>query len=375
MKAPAISNSAAFSTAVEDLAAAIGFTASDDDVQLWATTLTETRDATVDLLHLALTEPRFDPEPVERLRAQTLASIEQSDADPQTRAFLEFYARAFPGHPYGSSSRGTAESVAAITAADLDAARAANLTRAHLKVTIVGDITAAELGPLLDRLFGSLPATGPALAALAEPRVTGGTTVLDFDTPQSVMVFGNAGIPTEDPDYLAAMLIDHVLGGGGLGARLSEEIRVKRGLTYGVQTWNAAGRFGSLYMGVLSTSNGQAAEAIAILREQWARMAERGLSEEELAAAKRYLTGEFPLRFNGSLSIAAQLLALQVNGKDVDYVNRRSDLIEAVTIADIARVAQRLVVPGGPDPGDCRSTGGGSVERLTRLAVGVATGR
>ena len=338
-------DSTAFATAVEELASGIGFSASDDDVQLWATMLTERRDPTIDLLRLALTEPRFDPEAVERTRAQTLGTIQQRDADPQARAFSAFYAQAFPGHPYGSPTQGTAGSVAAITSADLHAAHRASLTRGHLKVAVVGDITPEALGPLLDRAFGGLPDTGAALPAVADPRLSGGTTVLDFDTPQSVVVFGNAGIATEDPDYIPAMLINNVLGGASLGARLSDEIRVKRGLSYGVQTWLASGRFGRLTMGAFSTSNGQAGEAIGVLRDEWARMAEGGMTPEELAGAKRYLTGEFPLRFNGSVNSAGQLLALQVGGQDVGYVNRRDALIEAVTVEDIARVARRLLVP------------------------------
>ena len=144
-------DSTAFATAREDLAAEIGFSASDDDVQLSATMLTETRDATVDLLRLALTEPRFDPEPVERLRAQTLASIRMGEADPQTRADAAFYSQAFPGHPYGRLAAGTEASVGAMTVDDLRAAHKAALTRAHLRVAVVGDITPRELGPLLDR--------------------------------------------------------------------------------------------------------------------------------------------------------------------------------------------------------------------------------
>ena len=338
-------DSAAFATALEDLAADIGFATSDDDVRLSATMLTDTRDATTDLLRLALTEPRFDAEPVERLRAQTLASIRQKDADPRTRAGAELYVQAFPGHPYGSPTSGSAESVAAITVADLRAVHGAALTRARLRVAVVGDITAEELRPLLDRIFGALPETGPELPAIVEPHMSGETTVLDFDTPQSVVFFGNAGLLNDDPDIIPALVMNYVLAGGGLSTRLSEALRVKRGLTYGVYTWLASGEFGALYMGTFSTSNAQAAEAIAVLRDEWARMAEGGISEAELASAKRYLTGEFPLRFNGTQNIAAQLLGLQLGGHDIGYVRERRGLIEAVTVEDVARVARRLLLP------------------------------
>jgi zinc protease len=336
-------DSAAFATAIEDLAAQIAFSTSDDGVQVSAIMLSEDRGAVSDLLRLALTEPRFDPEPVERLRAQTLASIQAGEADPQSRANLEFYEQAFPGHPYGRLLLGTAESVAAMTVEDLRAARAGALAREHLRVAVVGDITPAELGPLLDRAFGALPEAGPELPAVATPQLSGQTTVLDFDTPQSFVVFGDAGLAIDDPDIIPAVVMDYVLGGGSLGNRLNEEMRVKRGLTYGAFTWLASGQFGSLYMGTFSSSNERVAEAIALLRAEWIRMAEHGVSEAELASAKRYLTGEFPLRFDGSARTAAQLLGLQLAGHDIGYVDRRNDLVEAVTAEDVARVARRLL--------------------------------
>ena len=340
-------NSTAFATALEDLAARMSFFAGADNVLVSATMLTDTRDATVELLRLALTEPRFDAEPVERLRAQALASIQIGDADPQTRAATAFYAQTFPGHPYGRPVEGTRKSVAAMSVEDLRSAHRAALTRDHLRIAVVGDIGPDALGPLLDRLFGTLPAAGPELPAVAVPHLSGQTTVIDFDAPQSMVMFGNAGILNDDPDFIPAMLMDYVLGGGSLGTRLSEEMRVKRGLTYGVYTWLAAGQFGGLYMGSFSSSNERVAEALRVLRAEWIRMAEHGVSEAELASAKRFLTGEFPLRFDGNERIAAQLLGLQLAGLGPDYVNLRNDLVEAVTVEDIARVARRLLVPEG----------------------------
>ena len=338
-------DSTAFSTALEDLAGRMGFFATADDIQLSATMLTDTRDAATDLLRLALIEPRFDAEPIQRVRTQTLAAIQQSDADPQTRAYAAFYAQAFPGHPYGRSTQGTQASVAAIGVDDLRAAQKAVLTRGRLRIAVVGDITSGELGPLLDRVFGALPETGPELPAVVAPHLTGSTMVIDFDTPQSVVLFGDAGILENDPDYIPAMLMDYIQGGGSLGTRLIEEMRVKRGLTYGVNTYVAPGHFGGLYMGLFSSSNERVAEAIQILRAEWLRMAESGISEAELASAKRYLTGAYPLRFDGSENIAAQLLGLQLAGRNPDYINRRSALIEAVTLEDVARAARRLLVP------------------------------
>ena len=159
---------------------------------------------------------------------------------------------------------------------DLRAAHKAALTRDHLRVAVVGEITPDELGPLLDRVFGGAARDRAAsFPPWSRRSLSGKTTVIDFDTPQSVVIFGNAGILLDDPDFIPAMLMDYILGGGSFGSRLTEEMRVKRGLTYGVYTYLASGHFGGLYMGSFSSSNERVAEAIQILRAEWARMADR----------------------------------------------------------------------------------------------------
>jgi len=335
----------AFAEAREGLAARMSFDAGRDAVSISVDMLTENRDATIDLLRLALIAPRFDTEAVERVRAQALSSLRADETDPRTLASRAFYGAAFPGHPYARPVDGTLESVAALTEADLREAHGRVLTRDRLMVSVVGDITAEELGPVLDRLFDALPATGPALPPVAEPVLSGGTTIIDLDIPQSVVMFGHAGLMRDDPDFIPAFVLDHILGGGGFGSRLTEELREKRGLTYGIYTYLAPGDFGALYMGSFSTANARAGEALGLVRAEWARMAEEGVTEAELEDAKRYLTGAYPLRFDGNARIAGQLLGLQTAGLDRDYVNIRNDLVEAVTREDIARVAARLLDP------------------------------
>ena len=336
----------AFATKRDDLAARIGFGASDDVVSLSATMLAETRDETVELLRLALTAPRFDAEAVERVRAQALASIRMGDADPGVVAGQAFYAAAFPDHHYGRPSIGTAESVAAVRVEDLRAARAAALTRERLRVAIVGAIGPEEAGAMLDRLFGGLPETVGGFPSIAQPSLSGETTVIDMDVPQSMVVFGSAGISRDDPDFMPALVMDYILGGGSFSSRLTREIREKRGLTYDIYTTLASGNYGSLYMGSFSSSNQHVAEAVDILRQEWDRMANDGVTDAELVSAKRFLTGDYALRFEGNASIAAQLIGVQIWVWDLDYINKRNDLVEAVTADDVARVARRLLSSG-----------------------------
>ncbi|PZQ48962.1 MAG: peptidase M16 [Rhodovulum sulfidophilum] len=335
-------DSTAFAERREDLATRFGFDCGRDDVAVSLTMLSENSAASVDLLRAALVEPDFDPSAIERVRAQLVAGIEADAADPASIAGRAFSALAYPGHPYARPSQGTVDSVKALDRAAILAAHDAVLARDRLRVAVVGDITPEALAPMLDRLFGALPATGPDLPPVAEPKLPGGLRVIDFDVPQSQMIFGQHGLPRDDPDFVPAFVMDYILGGGGLGSRLSTEVREKRGLTYGIGTMLVPNDFGALYLGHFGTANATAGMAIDLVRAEWTRMAE-GVTQEELDAAKQFLTGAYPLKFSDNARIAQQLLGIQVAGLGIDYVNARNGLVEAVTREDIARVAKRLL--------------------------------
>ncbi|MEZ5882676.1 MAG: pitrilysin family protein [Paracoccaceae bacterium] len=336
-------DSQAFAEAAEAIAAQIGFGANDDAVSVSARMLTEHRDAGVELLREALINPRFDQIALERVRGQVLSSIASQAKDPQSIAGDTFARLAYGDHPYGSAIDGTAESVKALTREDLFDAKARVMARDRLFVSAVGDITADELGVLLDRLLGELPATGATMPPRAEPGLVGGVTVVDYDSPQSVVIFGQKGIAMDDPDFFAAYVLNHILGGGGFSARLMEEVREKRGLTYGIASYLVPMDLAETWQGSFASANEKVAEAIAVTRAEWARIASGGVSEQELADAKTYLTGAYPLRFDGNGPIADILVGMQISDMPIDYVNTRNARIEAVSAEDVARVARRLI--------------------------------
>ncbi|MEM6729194.1 MAG: pitrilysin family protein, partial [Pseudomonadota bacterium] len=219
----------AFAEARESIAASYDFDARNDTVSITAEFLTENRDASVALLRDALTTPRFDDDAVARVKSQVTASIRSDLKDPDEIAAASFFGLAFGDHPYGSPLEGTEESVEALTAEDLEAARQAAFALDRIYVGAVGDITADELGPLLDELLGGLPASGPPLPPEIDFDLPGGVTVVDFEGPQSVALFGQAGIEFDDPDYFPAIILMEILGGAGLQSRLGFEVREERG--------------------------------------------------------------------------------------------------------------------------------------------------
>ena len=334
-----------FAAARDALAAEYRFGASQDSVSVSARFLTENRDAAVDLLRSALITPRFDADAVERVRGQVLSNIRSNAKDPSALAGLAFDAAAFGSHPYGSSGDGTEASVAGLSRDDVVAAHHGALARDRLYVAAVGDISPAELGAALDHLLGDLPATGAALPGRADYGLTPGVVVQDFPTPQSVVLFGHQGITRDDPDFFAAYLLNEILGGGRFSARLMTELREKRGLTYGVSTFLVPMDQAELVMGQFAADNDKVAQATLLVRESWAALARDGVTAEELAAAKTYATGSYPLRFDGNGPIARILVGMQIQHLPIDYAATRNARINAVTLADIKRVAARLLQP------------------------------
>ena len=338
-------DSRAFAEARDTLAANFSFDSGTDSVSVSVRFLTENRDEAATLLQKALVSPRFDQSAVDRVREQVLSNLRSDEKDPDTIASNTFDALAFGGHPYGSAGAGTIETVTALTRDDIVAAWQGALARDRIYVAAAGDITEAELGPLLDRLLGDLPATGAALPARADWLLPPGVTITDFPSPQSSVLFGQIGIAREDPDFFAAFILNEALGGGRFTARLMSEIREKRGLTYGIGSYLVGMDQAEMYMGQFSASNDKVAEAISVLRAEWSRIATEGLTEEEVATTKTYLTGSYPLRFDGNGNIASILVGMQMDGMPIDYAVTRNAKIEAVTMADIKRVAARLYQP------------------------------
>ncbi|WP_428545221.1 M16 family metallopeptidase [Profundibacter sp.] len=334
-----------FAAATEGLAASFGFDVGDDAMSVSAQFLTENRDEAMALLRTALQEPRFDDDAIARVKAQVVSAIQSAATDPDKISGRTFDRLAFGDHPYATSINGTLESVAALTRDDLLAAKDAVMARDRLYVGAVGDITPEELGKLLDDLLDDLPADGAKMPEKAPFLLKGGKTVVPFDTPQSVVTFGQEGIERHDPDFFAAYIMNTILGGSGRQSRLMEEVREKRGLTYGVYSYLLPKDYAALYMGRVASANDRVAQAVQVIKGEWVKMAENGVTAEELEGAKTYLTGAYPLRFDGNGPIANILVGMQMDDLPIDYIATRNDRINAVTLDDVARVAKRLVRP------------------------------
>lgn len=337
----------AFARATEALASSFEFDVSDDSVSVSAQFLTENKAASVALLQAALQAPRFDQDAIERVRAQVLSGIRSEAKDPNDIASRAFDQIAFGDHPYATSLNGTEETVAALTRDDLMAAHRAVLARDRIYIGAVGDITPDQLAALMDDLLAALPETGAPMPPRADVQIDGGVTVVPFETPQSVAIFGHGGIAQDHPDYFTASVLNQVLGGGSFESRLMEEVREKRGLTYGVYSYLLPKDLGEVYLGSVSSANERISEAIEVIRDEWIKASTEGVTQGELDDAKTYMTGAYPLRFDGNGPIARIMVGMQMLGLPIDYIATRNARVDAVTLADAKRVAAELLDPTG----------------------------
>lgn len=337
----------AYARELEALAASFSYDAHDDAVSISAQFLSENRDEAMALLYDTLHKPRFDQAAIDRVRAQIVSSLHSDAKDPNKIAGAAFSDAAFKDHPYATDGEGSIETVSALTRDDILDAYQAVFARDRLFVGAVGDITPDEISALVEDLLADLPETGAKMPKPTDVLLQGGVQIIDFDTPQSVAVFGQTGIDQDDDDFFAAYILNQVLGGGSFESRLMKEVREKRGLTYGVGSYLASKDFASLYMGSVASANDRIAEAISVIQDEWARIQTDGVTQEELDNAKTYLTGAYPLRFDGNSRIAGILVGMQMMGLPIDYIATRNDKVNAVTLEDANRVAAELYDPDG----------------------------
>ncbi len=338
-------DSQAFQGRLEDLSIGLAFRAGRDELSGSLKTLTENRDAAFDMFRLALTQPRFDKEPVERIRAQILAGLTRELQNPNTVAQRAWSKAAFGQHAYGRPANGTPEAVKALKAAELKAHAKTWLSRQDLIVGVVGDITPDQLAPLLDKTFGALPAAHPPIKVAETSIATGKVVVENRPIPQSVAVFGLPGIKRDDPDWYAAYVMNYILGGGGFSSRLTEEVREKRGLAYSVYSYLLPLDHAGIVIGGVATQNAKIKQSLDLIRQELTRMAEQGPDQTELTDAKTYLTGSFPLSLDSTAAIAGLLVSMQSNHLGIDYLEKRNALIEAVSMDQVKAAAKRLLDP------------------------------
>ncbi|MDQ8726842.1 pitrilysin family protein [Bradyrhizobium sp. LHD-71] len=332
----------AFRERLERRAIDLSFNDSREHLRGSLRTLKEHRDEAFDLLRLALAQPRFDAEALERIRAQVMATLRRQSTSPNDIASKRFFEVGFGTHPYASPPSGTLDSVPKISADDLRDHAKRVIARDTVKISVVGDIDPATLGAMLDRVFAGLPAKSDLKPIPpVELHVPPSRVNVTLDVPQTVVLFGAPGIVRSDPDFMTAYVLNHILA-GGMTSRLYREVREKRGLVYSISESLVWFRQTAFVMGSTATRADRANDTIDTIEKEIHRIAAEGPSQKELDEAKSYLKGSQMLSLDTSSKIAGALLQYQIDDLGIDYIDRRNGLIDAVTLDDAKRVAKRL---------------------------------
>jgi zinc protease len=336
-------DSKTFHERLERRAIQLGFSSSRDHFRGSLRMLKDTKDEAFDLLRMSLTSPHFASEDVERIRSQVISNLQSETTSPSALAGRKFLEIAFGDHPYGRPADGTLESVPTIAVADLRDYVHRVLARDSLRIAVVGDVDPDTLGTLLDRTFGSLPAKSsltpvPDIEATKPPQ----RNFIPLDVPQTVVTFGGPGIRRHDPDFMAAYVVNHILGGGTLSSRLYHEVREKRGLAYSVYEALLWMEHSALFVGNTGTRADRAGETVDAINREVRRMAEDGPTQQELDEAKSYLKGSQMLALDTSSKLASALLQYQLDRLPIDYIEKRNAIVDAVALDQAKAVAKRM---------------------------------
>jgi zinc protease len=336
-------DSKTFHERLERRAIELSFSTARDNFRGSLRMLRDNRDEAFDLLRMALTSPRFESSDVERIRAQVMSGLRRETSNPNSLASRRLLEIAFGDHPYGRPGNGTLDSVPRIDVADLKDYVRRVLARDTLRIAVVGDVDPATLGKLLDQTFGGLPAKA-SLAPVADVEAAKPPqrAFIPLDVPQTVVTFGGPGVRRSDPNFMAGYVVNHILGGGGLSSRLYREVREKRGLAYSVYESLLWMDHSALFIGNTGTRADRAGETVDAVTKEVRRMAEEGPTQQELDEAKSYLKGSQMLALDTSSKLASALLQYQLDRLPIDYIEKRNAIVDAVTLDDARKAAQRL---------------------------------
>lgn len=338
-------DSQAFSKRMEELNMSFGCSAGSDNTYCNASMLTENAAEAFDLIALAYAEPRFDEGPWERYVREQEVSLKTRETSAGYLYGEAQEAALWPDHPYARDF--TADSLAALSAEAAKAHKNKIMSSSGMIVTAVGAMSPETLAPLIDKAAAGVSETGisvdipqVSLAPAVEAPI-----LVDLPQPQSLVGFTAPAMRREDPDFYTAIVLNYTFGGGGFESRLMQDLRVEKGLTYGIYTSVSASEKLQTWGGSGQTKNESAADFIDAIKANMRLIVDEGISEEELADAKSYLTGSFPLGFDSNAKIAGNMMGLRLDGLPVDFWDTRNAMVEAVTLEDVNRVAKTYLKP------------------------------
>ena len=335
-----------FKEVLEQKAIGMGFVADMDDFSGHLLTTRENMKTAFEMLMLAMTNPRFDEEDIRRKKAQMLVAIKRQTEHPSGVLALETAKEVFGKHPYARNPIGNATAIARIGRSQLNDFVKNHLIQSNLMVGIAGDVSEEEAGKIVDMLFGSLPESGRIVFVReAETVFNDRTKKVNHPAVQVVSAFVAKGVGRTHPDFYPLFIANHILGGSGLNSRLSIAARENEGLTYGIDTYMSLLDKAPTLRGGFSSTPENFDRVVEIVKREWAKMGQEGISEDELTEAKDYLIASYNLRFASIDTISSMLVYMQKDNLGIDFLQKRNDYVQQVKLKDVNRVAREYFHP------------------------------
>lgn len=344
-------SAAQFNEQVDFMGSSVGIGASRDFATATFTSLTKYRDVTLHMLAQLLQEPGLRDADILRKQTEQIAAIKSAEEEPSYTANVAFTKMLFGDAPYGHPTSGSTDTVSKLKPDDIREFYHQHYKLGGAIIAVAGDVTAAAIKAALEKeltgLQGSVtPQTVPT-APLVAPGIH--TQIIDRNVAQANLFMGSGGVSRSDPDYYKLQLMNYILGGGGFSSHLMKVVRSKAGLAYSIGSVFQAGKFPGAFIVVLETKNASANQAIKLILEQLHEIQQKPVGDTELADAKRYLIGSFPLKLDRQSEIVSFMLETEIYGLGLDYADRYPKIINAISAADVQAVAQKYLHPDALD--------------------------
>ncbi len=333
--------------AFDDVGALYSSDVKKDYASISLRTLSEAHalDTATHLLKTIVTQPSFPNSAFLRTKQQLIAAIKHSNDTPGQIANKTFFETLYPHHPYGHPSIGTLETLDKITNATVHRFYQEHYAANQSALVIVGDISLKKAKMLAEFLTSDLAIVDKSTKLPKVPPIAAMTKAVPFKSSQTVIRIGQLGIDYHNKDYFPLIVGNYILGGGGLVSRLADEIREKRGLSYGVGSFFIPLLARGPFIISLATKSQQTTNALEVTDKTVKQYITKGPTKQELIAAKKYLTGSFPLKLSSNRDILNMVSLIGFYRLPLDYLDTYTDNIKAVTLSDINHAVKRWLHP------------------------------
>ena len=365
-------SAAEFNQKIDFMGGSISIGADRDYVYASMTSLKKYENDTLHLLAQSLESPGLRDSDILRKRGDQVAAIKASEEEPGYTAMVAFAKLLFGNGPYGHPTEGFADTVGKLTPDDVRNFYHRYYRTGSAVIAVAGDVDLDTIKPRIEQELAGLTGTVPAQAEPAAPSVAPGihANLVNRNVAQANLILGSGGIARTNPDYYKVQVMNYILGGGGFASRLMRVVRSKAGLVYSIDSAFSAGKFPGAFAVVLQTKNQSAQEALKLIVAQLREIQSQPVSDHELASARKYLIGSFPLRLDRQSQIVGFMLQVELFGLGLDYAERYPKLIGEVTKLDIQETAQKYL---HPDALDLVAVANQSVAKINTAALSPRT--